>query len=96
MQITYQLSESEFTYDFFRSLKKTLKGKKKVEFSVITDENPYKISKEAFEEKILTNEKSKERYKLSPEVFDNLLVNFENDINFNPIEVLKKHKMILP
>jgi hypothetical protein len=96
MQITYQLSESEFTYDFFRSLKRTLKGKKKVEISVIADESPYKISKEAFEKKILTNEKSKERYNLSPETFDNLLVNFENDVNFNPIEELKKHKVTLP
>jgi hypothetical protein len=29
MQITYQLSENEFTYDFFKALKKTLKSKKK-------------------------------------------------------------------
>ena len=53
MQITYQLSESEFTYDFFRALKKTLKGKQKVEFSVKVEESPYKMTQEAFENMVL-------------------------------------------
>lgn len=95
MQITYQMSESEFTYDFFRALKKTLKGKQKVEFSVKVEESPYKMTQEAFENMVLESEKSPIRYTLSPEVFSNLLEKLENDENFNPIEEIKKHKVIL-
>jgi hypothetical protein len=69
MQITYQLSESEFTYDFFRSLKRTLKGKKKVELSVNVEESPYKMSKEAFEEKILASENLEEKYTFKGDEF---------------------------
>lgn len=85
MQITYQLSESEFTYDFFKALKKTLKGKKSVEFSIKVEESPYKMSKEAYEEMILTNEKSGNQYVLSSNEFEKftekVLSGEEIDIN---------------
>ena len=93
MQITYQLQENEFTYDFFRALKKTLKGTKSVEFSVKTEVSPYKMSKEAYENMVLEGENSGSQYRLSPQVFENLMVKFEADENFNPIEEIKKHKI---
>ena len=94
MQIIYQLTENEITYAFFKALKKTLKGKKIVEFSVRTEENAYNMPKEAYENMVLEGEKSGVQYRLSPETFDNLLTKFDADVDFNPIEEIKKHKII--
>ncbi|MER0439400.1 hypothetical protein [Emticicia sp. W12TSBA100-4] len=70
MQITYQLNEEELTYEFFKALKKTLKGKVNVEFSIKAEESPYKMSKEAFEEKILNSEKSDNQYVFEGDEFE--------------------------
>lgn len=70
MQITYQLNEDELTYEFFKALKKTLKGKVNLEFSIKAEESPYKMSKEAFEEKILNSEKSDNRYVFEGDEFE--------------------------
>ncbi len=70
MQITYQLNEDELTYEFFKALKKTLKGKVNLEFSIKAEESPYKMSKEAFEEKILNSEKSDNQYVFEGDEFE--------------------------
>ncbi|MFN3490104.1 MAG: hypothetical protein ACK4YV_13275 [Emticicia sp.] len=93
MQITYQLNEDELTYEFFKALKKTLKGKVHLEFSIKAEESPYKMSKEAFEEKILNSEKSENQYVLSSDEFDVLLENFDSDESFNPVDEIKNHKV---
>jgi len=85
MQITYQLSEQEFTYDFFKALKKTLKGKKKVEFSVKVEDSPYKMSKEDFENMVLESEKSENQYVFEGDEFEKFTEKVLNgeDINLN-------------
>ncbi|MCU0324734.1 MAG: hypothetical protein MUF45_05715 [Spirosomaceae bacterium] len=93
MQITYQLSEQEFTYDFFKALKKTLKGKKKVEFSVKVEDSPYKMSKEDFENMVLASEKSENQYLLTSNEFDSLVKQFEDDETFNPVSEIEKFKI---
>ncbi len=70
MQVTYQLNENELTYEFFKALKKTLKGKINLEFSIKAEESPYKMSKEAFEEKILIGEKSGIQYVFEGDEFE--------------------------
>ncbi|MDZ7934688.1 MAG: hypothetical protein U5M51_06955 [Emticicia sp.] len=90
MQITYQLNEDELTYEFFKALKKTLKGKINVEFSIKAEESPYKISKEAFEKKILNSEKSENQY-----VFVKWMMLYWKNLvtikSLNPGEAIRNH-----
>jgi hypothetical protein len=70
-----------------------LKGKINLEFSIKAEESPYKMSKDAFEEKILNSEKSENQYVLSSNEFDVLLEKFESNESFNPVDEIRKHKV---
>lgn len=84
MQIIYQLSESELTYEFFRALKKTLKGKTQVQISISTEQSPYKMTQDDFEEMVLANESPEYVFEgdafqeFTKKILDGEKVNLEN------------------
>ncbi|TAE21136.1 MAG: hypothetical protein EAZ91_25575 [Cytophagales bacterium] len=91
MQATYQLNESELTYQFLQGLKKTFRGKKvKI---LIKEEKPHEMTQEEFENMVATAQASDHAYSVSGEQWDQLLTQYEADDSINVAEELQKHRI---
>jgi hypothetical protein len=88
MEATYQLNESELTYQFLQGLKKTFRGKKvKI---LIKEQDAHALTEEEVDE---ISQKSSYAYSVSGEEWEQLLTNYETDNSVDVAAELQKHRV---